>query len=151
MPLDEASLARACGSELRLGNQLCRRELNLFKAALAAGGPVTVSCTREAPLFTEVAEEVGAAERVAYADIRETAGWAEDCGAACCRGRADAGRRTRRSREQGRGADLWPRRGRDRCRRKARRSPRCDGAVDETGRDRAAPRQRFPGAAGHDR
>ena len=82
MPLDEASLARACGSELRLGNQLCRRELNLFKAALAAGGPVTVSCTREAPLFTEVAEEVGAAERVAYADIRETAGWSKDAAAA---------------------------------------------------------------------
>ena len=33
----------------------------------------------------------------------------------------------------------------------ARRSPRCDGAVDETRRDRAAPRRRFPGAAGHDR
>ena len=82
MPLDEASLARACGGELRLGNQLCRRELNSFKAALAAGGPVTVSCTQEAPLFTEVAEEVGAAEPVAYANIRETAGWSKDAAAA---------------------------------------------------------------------
>ena len=82
MPLDEATLARGCGGELRLGNQLCRRELNLFKSAIASGRPVTVSCTQEAPLFGEVAEEMGAADRVAYANIRETAGWSKDAAAA---------------------------------------------------------------------
>jgi ferredoxin len=82
MPLDEATLARGCGGELRLGNQLCRRELNLFKSVIASGRPVTVSCTQEAPLFGEVAEEMGAADRVAYASIRETAGWSKDAAAA---------------------------------------------------------------------
>ena len=78
MPLDQATLARHCGGELRLGNQLCRRELSLFKSALATGKPVTVSCTQEAPLFGEVAAEMAAAERVTYANIREDAGWSKD-------------------------------------------------------------------------
>jgi ferredoxin len=81
VPLDAAMLAPHCGGELRLGTQLCRRELGLFKSALATGRPVTVSCTQEAALFAEVAEDAGAAEAVAYANIRETAGWSRDAAA----------------------------------------------------------------------
>jgi ferredoxin len=81
MPLDEGTLARHCGGELRLADQLCRRELSLFKSAAATGAPITVACTQEAPLFAEVAEEIGAAERVVYTNIRENAGWSKDAGA----------------------------------------------------------------------
>ena len=82
MPLDAGALARGCAGELRLGDQLCGRDLNLFKAAITSGAEVTVSCTQEAPLFAEVAEEVGAAERVTFANIREYAGWSKDAEAA---------------------------------------------------------------------
>ena len=75
-------------------------ELDRFKALAGAATPLTVGCTQEAPLFTEVAEEIGAGGRVAFANIRETAGWSdeaaarrpEDGGAARRRGRADAAR-----------------------------------------------------------
>ena len=35
MPLDEAALARGCGGALRRADQLCRRELDRFQAAVA--------------------------------------------------------------------------------------------------------------------
>src|SRR5690606_27489052 len=49
---------------------------------LSAGGAVTIACTQQAPLFREVAEEVGFAGDLAFASIRETAGWSEDAAAA---------------------------------------------------------------------
>ena len=82
MPLDEAALARGCGGDVKRADQLCRRELDLFKSLLAAGTPITVSCTQEAPLFTEVAGETGADARVAFVNIRENAGWSKDAKAA---------------------------------------------------------------------
>ncbi|AWN50040.1 4Fe-4S ferredoxin [Methylobacterium terrae] len=75
MPLDAAAIGKACGGTLETGDQLCGRELERVRAAMASGSPVTVSCTLKAPLFREVAEESGAEERVAFANIRETAGW----------------------------------------------------------------------------
>ena len=82
IPLDQAALARACGGKLRTAHQLCRRELERFKSIVAGGAPVTVSCTQEAPLFGEVAQEMNAAERVSFANIRENAGWSKDANAA---------------------------------------------------------------------
>jgi ferredoxin len=78
VPLDGPALRRGCGGELHEADQLCRRELDRFKALLGSGAPITVSCTQEAPLFTEVAEEAVAAPRVAFANIRENAGWSRD-------------------------------------------------------------------------
>ncbi|MBV9079019.1 MAG: 4Fe-4S binding protein [Methylobacteriaceae bacterium] len=75
VPLDGGAIRRGCGGEVQEAEQLCRRELDRFRAALATGQPLTVSCTQEAPLFTEVAEEAGGADRVAFANIREAAGW----------------------------------------------------------------------------
>src|SRR4051812_2760873 len=78
MPLDDAALARGCGGKLDRADQLCRRELDRFKAAAASGAPVTVGCTQEAPAFIEAAGEIGAADRIAFANIRENAGWSND-------------------------------------------------------------------------
>ncbi len=78
MPLDEAAIAPACGGTLKTADQLCGLELDRFRDAAASGAPVTVSCTLQAPLFEEVAAELGADQRVAYVNIRENAGWSAD-------------------------------------------------------------------------
>lgn len=75
MSLDAETIGRGCGGTLKLADQLCGRELDRFRAAVQGGGAVTVSCTLQSPLFDEVASELGAEDRVAYAKIRETAGW----------------------------------------------------------------------------
>jgi ferredoxin len=78
MPLDAEAVRRGCrGSQVTSARQLCRAELEKFKAA--AGAPLTVACTQEAPLFAEVAAE-GADVR--YANIRETAGWSVEAASA---------------------------------------------------------------------
>ena len=40
--------------------------------------PITVACTQEAPLFTEVAAEMPGAGALSFVNIRETAGWSKD-------------------------------------------------------------------------
>jgi hypothetical protein len=77
MPLDEGALRHACrGAEIVSGRQLCRAELDRFRAAVTEGVPVTVGCTQEAPLFREVAAESGGAP--SFFNLRETAGWSAD-------------------------------------------------------------------------
>lgn len=82
MPLDSAAIGRGCRGIVHEAEQLCRRELDRFKAVLETGAPITIGCTQEAPLFTEVAEERGAEDRVAFVNIREHAGWSADAPAA---------------------------------------------------------------------
>jgi ferredoxin len=78
MPLDGAPVERACrGTEVLRGRQLCRAELDRIRAA-AAGQPMVIACTQEAPLFKEIAGETP----LAFVNIRETAGWSKDAKAA---------------------------------------------------------------------
>lgn len=75
MTPDTAALGRAgCGGEAP-AHQLCRAQVDRFRAALALGAPVTVACTQEAPLFRELAEAEAPGIDLAFANIRETAGW----------------------------------------------------------------------------
>jgi ferredoxin len=75
MPLDAAAIARGCqGARVDTARQLCRAELERFRQAAASGEALTVGCTQEAPLFSEMADEVSAGP-VAFANIREQAGW----------------------------------------------------------------------------
>src|SRR5262249_41248940 len=80
MPLDEAAVTRSCrGTKVSSADQLCRAELEKFPgAAAAAGAPLVVGCTQEAPLFSETAPDAD----ITYANIRETAGWSKDARAA---------------------------------------------------------------------
>ena len=81
MPLDEGALRRGCdarGAELRLGEQMCRSQLDRFLAAVADGRPVTMACTQEAPLFTQEAEAAGAAAPISFVNVREHAGWSAE-------------------------------------------------------------------------
>jgi ferredoxin len=77
MPLDAGALERGCrGSEIVTGRQLCRAELERFRALAASGAPITVGCTQEAPLFREVAAESGS--ELSFANLRESAGWSAE-------------------------------------------------------------------------
>jgi ferredoxin len=80
MALDGKALARACGQggAAQVHSQLCRAQIADFKQAVAGGAPVIVGCTQEAPFFEETCAEFGPESTVAYVNIRERAGWAEE-------------------------------------------------------------------------
>ena len=78
MAPDEGALAKAGCAGGNSVNQLCRANLDHFRAALAKGLPVTVACTQEAPLFSEVAADEAPDVPLSFANIRETAGWTQD-------------------------------------------------------------------------
>lgn len=82
IPLDAAALARATGAAgaPELFDRLCRAELAAFRDAAAAGEPLLVGCTQEAPLFLETAGEAGAT--TLFTNLRERAGWSAEARAA---------------------------------------------------------------------
>ncbi len=75
---DTLSRALACEKSVPVHSELCRREIGTFEAAVRGGGDVLVACTQEAPLFSEVADELGANGGLSFVNIRETAGWSEE-------------------------------------------------------------------------
>ncbi|MGY6409519.1 MAG: 4Fe-4S binding protein [Alkalilacustris sp.] len=79
MPLDAAALESAgCARGDAPAHQLCRAQLDRFRKALGEVDDLTVTCTQEAPLFRQVAEEERFAGELRFANIRETAGWSDD-------------------------------------------------------------------------
>jgi ferredoxin len=77
MPLDTAAIGRGCrGTDLKTARQLCRAEIERFRAEVSSGKSLTVSCTQEAPLFAEIAED--SADAITFVNLRETAGWSAD-------------------------------------------------------------------------
>lgn len=80
MEIDGERLAAALGRDapLQVSAELCRGQVDRFRAAIGDDGPVTVACTQEAPLFAEVAEELGADTPLSFVNIRERAGWCDD-------------------------------------------------------------------------
>lgn len=83
MPLDADAIGRGCkGATIEVANHLCRAEIGRFASAAAKGGDITVACTQETPVFTEVAAENGGSVALSFANIRENAGWSKDTKAA---------------------------------------------------------------------
>jgi ferredoxin len=82
MPLDNGAIARGCRGELASATQLCRAELDRFRTVAAADTPLTVACTQQTALFSEVAAESGRATPIQFTDIRESAGWSSEAGRA---------------------------------------------------------------------
>jgi hypothetical protein len=79
MPLDEDTIRRGCsGADIHVARQLCRSQVERFRGVLATGDALTVACAQEAPLFADIAADQGAAQRVAFVNIRETAGWSSE-------------------------------------------------------------------------
>jgi ferredoxin len=78
MPLDADAVRRGCRSGTTTATQLCRAELDRFRKIAADDTPLTVACTQEAPLFSDVAAESGRASPIQFANIRESAGWSRE-------------------------------------------------------------------------
>ena len=78
IPLDPERVREACRTNVETARHLCRAELNRFRKAATADVALTVGCTQEAPLFTEIAGDAD----VTFANVRETAGWSKDAAAA---------------------------------------------------------------------
>jgi ferredoxin len=81
-PLEPRALGEALGEALVLHNTLCRRDVGAFLSAIEGTEPVTVACTQEQRLFSELAAEAhdgrGAAVPIRFVNIRETGGWSRD-------------------------------------------------------------------------
>src|ERR1700730_7201970 len=76
MPLDAGAVRRGCrGKEVTTARQLCRSELDRFRALARDAAALTVSCTQETPLFSGVAAEDGRIGPISYASLREAGGW----------------------------------------------------------------------------
>jgi len=78
MPIDADAVRRGCRGEATTATQLCRAELDRFRAIAAKDTPLTVGCTQEANVFSEATAESGRANPIQFANIRETAGWSSD-------------------------------------------------------------------------
>lgn len=77
MRLDTAAVQRGCrNGDIATFRQLCRAELDQFRKAADAEGPLTVGCTQEAPRFADEAGE--REERIDFVNLRETAGWSAE-------------------------------------------------------------------------
>jgi ferredoxin len=78
VPLGTEAIRCGCNSEPINATQLCGVELDRFRSIAAQDGPVTVACTQEAALFSDIAAQTGRVGSVQFANIRETAGWSSE-------------------------------------------------------------------------
>ena len=79
MALDARALATALQLKqpIQIHTELCRKEVGSFQESLKDESCV-VACTQEAPLFSELAREAGAATQLKFINIREHAGWSKE-------------------------------------------------------------------------
>ncbi len=157
MPLDGEAVRSVCrGVDVIEGRQFCRAELERFRKAAAGGGPITVACTQESPLFEEVAGALDSGSELSYVNIRESAGWSKDAGAAGPKMAALIAASAEPAPEvafiplTSEGVTLVYGRGRtgDRSRQTAERPPRRHSADQAARRAGAATGDRFPGGQG---
>jgi ferredoxin len=80
--LSNALDACAVSAQITFHTDLCRGEIAAVDDACRSGGDLLIGCTQEATLFSELAEDSGAAERLDFLNIRELAGWSAEAGIA---------------------------------------------------------------------
>lgn len=79
MSIDATTAADALGGvEVKTVRALCTSDLDVAGTSLQAEGTTLIACGQMSVLFEELAEELGAAERLATVDIRDRAGWTDD-------------------------------------------------------------------------
>jgi ferredoxin len=79
MELDADGAAAALGGvEVVNAKALCTAELDRAGKTLEGEGTTLIACGQMAALFEELAEELGAADRLVTTDIRDRAGWTAD-------------------------------------------------------------------------
>ncbi|MXQ06334.1 4Fe-4S dicluster domain-containing protein [Alphaproteobacteria bacterium GH1-50] len=74
---ESASAALAGASVLR-ATRACTGDTDVAAKALAEDGTTLIACGQMAGFFEELADELGAGDRLATADIRDRAGWTAD-------------------------------------------------------------------------
>lgn len=88
MPLDGAALGRALDEpSLTVHTALCRREAGAFQRAAQNPDALTVACTQEQRLFTELAQQTDGVPApevrpIRFVNLRETGGWGREAGQA---------------------------------------------------------------------
>ncbi|MDH3665531.1 MAG: 4Fe-4S binding protein [Paracoccaceae bacterium] len=76
---DAEAIAKGCGLACdQVHSHLCRTQAAVAVSALQGDGEVIIACGQEAPAFLDLAEELGAADRLTCVDIRDRAGWSDD-------------------------------------------------------------------------
>lgn len=80
MPLDGKALAQALDLDEipHINTEMCRRHLAAFEAGVKSGQDLVVACTQEAPLFSELNQELKGSAPIKFVNIRETAGWSAE-------------------------------------------------------------------------
>lgn len=80
MSLDGVALSKALQLDavLQVRQELCRRQVGEFEAAIRAGSELVVACTQESALFSEVRDQLAPDVPVRFVNIRETAGWSAE-------------------------------------------------------------------------
>jgi ferredoxin len=80
MSVDAKSIAKALQLETEppVASELCRRHVSTFESAMKSGEDTLVACTQEAPLFTELHQQLKATSEIRFINIRENAGWSQD-------------------------------------------------------------------------
>ncbi|MEN9887920.1 MAG: hypothetical protein RL758_2498, partial [Pseudomonadota bacterium] len=88
MPLDGQALGNALGEgPLEVHTTLCRREAPVFQRATRSEESLTVACTQEQRLFTQLSDQTeGAVSQdvrpIRFVNLRETGGWGREGGQA---------------------------------------------------------------------
>lgn len=80
MAVDAKSIGKALGLESApsVATALCRKDVSAFESAVKSGEATLIACTQEAPLFTELHQELEATGELRFVNIRETAGWSDE-------------------------------------------------------------------------
>jgi ferredoxin len=83
MPAYGEHAGAACaGATVVSGDQLCGAEATRLRKLFGEADAIAIACTQQAALFSDMAEEAGYAGALAFANIRETAGWSDEAAAA---------------------------------------------------------------------
>ena len=79
MRLDADAISAGCGLACsKVHTFLCGDQAAQAAAAMQGDGDVIIACGQEAPAFFDLADDLGAAERLICVDIRDRAGWSDD-------------------------------------------------------------------------
>ena len=79
MQIDAKAIGDSLGQDIAdASTYLCRHQLDKAEQALKDNSPLLITCTQEAAVFLEVAEDVTRQGDLHFVNIRETAGWSRD-------------------------------------------------------------------------
>jgi ferredoxin len=76
--VNQAALSATLDSRVTFHSNLCRDEIAVVDEACRSSGDVLIGCTQEVSLFSELAEDAGAVDKLSFFNTRELAGWSAE-------------------------------------------------------------------------